>query len=52
MRRLERGRGYHLHATVFHVTGSTADTFVEYAQRMCLEGVTMHVTEVRKGAGL
>jgi len=38
-------RTYHLHATIFHVTGSTADTFVEYAQRMCPEGVAMHVTE-------
>ncbi|KAF2360693.1 Ribosomal protein S10 domain [Trinorchestia longiramus] len=36
---------YPLDLTVYHLTGSTADTFLEYIQRMCPEGVMMRVTE-------
>ncbi|KAA0183462.1 hypothetical protein HAZT_HAZT002635 [Hyalella azteca] len=37
---------YPMTLTLHHLTGSTADTFLEYTQRMCPEGVAMRVTEV------
>ncbi|XP_018023794.1 28S ribosomal protein S10, mitochondrial [Hyalella azteca] len=36
---------YPMTLTLHHLTGSTADTFLEYTQRMCPEGVAMRVTE-------
>ena len=39
-------RTHFLTVVIKHLTGSTADTFVEYIQRVCPEGVAMKVTEV------
>jgi len=40
-------RTYFMSATIAHVTGSTADTLLEWLQRMTPEGVAMHVVEHR-----
>jgi len=40
-------RTYFMSATIAHLTGSTADTLLEWVQRMAPEGVAMHVVEHR-----
>jgi hypothetical protein len=40
-------RTYHAHLDLFRLTGSTADTYLEYVERMLPEGVGMKVTKVR-----
>lgn len=39
-------RTYYRHMTFHNLTGSTADTFMEYVQRNLPEGVAMKVTKV------
>lgn len=40
-------RTYYRYIDVFKLTGSTADTFLEYLQRNLPEGVAMKATRVR-----
>jgi hypothetical protein len=40
-------RTYYRHLDFLKLTGSTADTFLEYLQRSLPEGVAMKVTKVR-----
>lgn len=39
-------RTYAFKLVLLRLTGSTADTFVEYVQRMCPENIAMKVIEV------